>query len=323
MTSPNSDPAASERELIERITSMVPPAPDGQVWIGDDAALVTPPPGPLLLATDMVVAGIHADLTLVGPADLGWKAVASNVSDIAAMGGRPGQVLVAMAGPHGSDLELVFEGIAQAASAYGCDVVGGDLSVASELVVAVAITGALDPSDGPGHEPGHGAGGAVLRSGARPGDHIFVTGPLGGSAAGLRLLRQGVAESNPDAVARHRRPQARPAEGIAARLVGATAMIDVSDGLTLDLDRLARASGVGFLLDSVPVFPGATLDEALGGGEDYELVIATPDPVALLEAFEREGLRAPVEVGRLTADARQRSLAGRELAISGYEHRLG
>ncbi|HZD65530.1 MAG TPA: thiamine-phosphate kinase, partial [Acidimicrobiales bacterium] len=270
-----------ELAAIETLRRLLPGPPPGETWLGDDAAVVTPPGragggGRLLLATDLAVAGVHADLELVGLADLGWKAVAVNVSDIAAMGASPGQVVVAVAGPPATALETLYEGIEAAAQRWSCPVVGGDLANARVLVVSVALTGAV-PS-GCGWDP-------VLRSGARPGDQVFVTGPLGASAAGLRALRAGRRDPAGQALAaRHRRPVARVAEGLAAATGGARAMIDVSDGLASDLSHLARASGVGVDLAVVPVAEGATEADALGGGEDYELVFAAPDGAAVAAA---------------------------------------
>lgn len=349
-----------ERRVVEMIASMLPPAPPGEVWIGDDAAVVRAPGGLLLLATDMVVAGIHADLDLVGVDDLGWKAVASTVSDVAAMGGRPEHLLVAVAGPEDSDLRKLYEGILAAADEHGCFVVGGDLSSASQMVVAVSVTGriALEPGGRGSAAEGSVRGRAsmevdspVLRSGARPGDALFVTGALGASAAGLRVLRSragggglgsgggakggalggalgGVLALDTPAlddleaglVRAHRRPRAHVAAGEAARLGGATAMIDVSDGLGIDLDRLATASGVGLSIEEVPVADGATLEEALGGGEDYELVIAAGDPGALLASFASAGLPEPFWLGTCTGDPAERALAGGVLPVSGFEH---
>lgn len=286
--------------------------------MGDDAAVVAGPDGWLLLACDLVVAGVHADLDLVGVDDLGWKAVAANVSDIAAMGGRPGHILVSVAGPPGADLDRLYAGISAAARRWDCPVVGGDLANAGVLVVSVAITG----TTGPGWRP-------VLRSGARAGDALMVTGPLGASASGLAALRSALrsppGEGPSDALGaalaqRHRRPQARVEEGCAAAAAGASAMIDVSDGLSVDLGHLADASGVGFELDTVPVADGATEADALGGGEDYELVIATPDPERLARQFEDGGLRPPVRIGTCTDDGGRRQLRGRLLAASGWEH---
>lgn len=262
-----------EFALIERLRHRFPA-------IGDDAAVVDPPDGPLLLAADAVVSGVHAppDLPLT---DLGWKAVVVNVSDIAAMGGRPLHLLVTVAAPAGTDLDSLFDGIAEASHAYVCPVVGGDLTTAECLSVSVAVTGTVD-------------GVPVLRSGAAAGEWIYVTGPLGAAAASGWT----------------RRPYARVAEGVDARGAGATAMIDVSDGLAADLGHIAEASGVGFALDEVPVAPEATLEQALTGGEDYELVFTAP--VAALPL----GFR----IGQCTADTSERTLAGEPLPAGGWEH---
>jgi thiamine-monophosphate kinase len=262
-----------EFEAIERIRRLLPAAPPGEVWSGDDAAVVA---GGLLLAVDTVVAGVH--FTAETPLDdVGWKAVVANVSDVAAMGGRPRYLLAAVAGPPGTDLDLLSRGMAEAAAAYDCRLVGGDLANADALVVTVAVTGAIDDEPGP-----------VLRSGARPGDTLYVTGPLGHAAASRW----------------RERPAARVEEGEAVRRAGATAMIDVSDGLVADLNHIADASGVGYVLDHVPVADGATVEQALHGGEDYELVYAGPAGVA--------GIR----IGVCTDDPTQR-LEGR-----GWEHRF-
>ncbi|MHB8329611.1 MAG: thiamine-phosphate kinase [Acidimicrobiales bacterium] len=315
-------PGRGEFAAIERLRRRLPAAPPGEVWIGDDAAVLDAPRGRLLLATDLAVAGVHADMGLLDEADLGWRALASSVSDIAAMGGRIGHAVVAVAGPPSTDLDRLYDGIAAAAAAFGCPVVGGDLSTARQLVVAVAVTGEVP--DGPD---------AVGRGGARAGDRLFVTGPLGSSAAGLRLLRAssvggggGTPGSGPDPAGRdalaaaHRRPVPRLAEGDAARRAGVRAMIDVSDGLAADLGRLADASGVGFQLDAVPIAAGATEEEALGGGEDYELVMAVADPRPLSEAFAAGGLRPPIAIGACGADPARRTLGGRPMAPSGWEH---
>jgi thiamine-monophosphate kinase len=287
---------------------MLPGPPAGETWIGDDAAVVAPPPESLLLAADLVVAGVHVDLDLVGIDDMGWKAMSANVSDLAAMAGRPCQALVSVAGPASTDLDGLFSGLAQAAERYRCPVVGGDLANASVLVVAVAVTGTSEGRP------------AVLRSGARPGDALFVTGPLGASAAGLDVLRSGRAGEAPVLAAAHRRPQARVEEGQAARAGGATAMIDLSDGLAIDLDRVGAASGVGVALTAVPVAEGATLDHALSGGEDYELAFCAADPDEVVAAFDAAGLRAPVRIGSCTGDPEERQLDGARLQPTGWEH---
>jgi thiamine-monophosphate kinase len=247
------------------------------------------------------------------------------LSDLAAMGARPVAALVALALPEsagGGAVTLgVMEGVAEASAKSGCPVVGGDVSEAGVLVVAVTVMGTLD------------GGMAVPRSGARAGDVILVTGPCGGSAAGLRVLRAGTgarAGPGPGRVeaalaAAYRRPVARLAEGEVARRAGAGAMIDVSDGLALDLHRLADASGVGFRLASVPVTEGATLEESLGGGEDYELVVVIGP--GRVDGYEEQcaaaGLRPPQRIGTVTAEPTRRTLGGRELAQLGWQHRLG
>ena len=307
--------AASEDAVVRRIRAALEEAsglaPPGEVWIGDDAAVVRSPSGPLVLATDACVAGVHADLALVGLDDLGWKALTATVSDIGAVGARPLHAVVSVCAPPGTDLDRLVAGVAAAAARWGTPVVGGDVTTADQLMVSVAATGTLEGPRPP-----------VLRSGASAGDHLVVTGPLGGSAAGLRVLRRG-GPGGPALIGRHRRPLARLAEGVAARGAGATAMMDVSDGLALDLHRLAAASAVGFTLSSVPVTTGATEEEALGGGEDYELLIAVDDPDRLASAFGAAGLRPPVVVGRCTGDAAERTLRGRPLAPLGYQHPVG
>jgi len=298
-----------ELGAIERLRRALPPAPEGQTWIGDDAAVVSPPSGSLLLAADAVVAGVHADLSLVGLDDLGWKAVAVNVSDLAAMGGVPRHCMVTVCGPPETDLDLLYRGIGLAAEAYGCPVVGGDLSNSEVLVVSVAVTGTVEK------------GRPVLRSEARAGDTVYVTGSLGWSALGLRLLRAGTGADSPRAVTAHRRPQAELRAGTAARLGGATAMIDVSDGLATDLAHIGRASGVGISLETVPTAEGATLEDALNGGEDYRLAFTAPAPGPVSDAFSGLGVTAPVSIGHCTDSPGTVLLGGQPVPALGWEHR--
>ena len=271
----------------------------------------------MLLAADAVVAGVHADLTLVGLDDMGWKAMVANVSDIAAVGGQPCCAVVTVAGPLGSiDFDLLYDGLTAASAAYGCPIVGGDLSSSATLVVSVAIVG----------DAGRQLPAPVLRSGGRPGDTIFVTGPLGSSAAGLRLLQTGRVSEAPDLVLAHRRPRARLDEGTAARVSGATAMIDVSDGLAADLRHIADGSGVGVVLDRVPVAIGVNRVSndaeslALGGGEDYELLFTAPDPDLVESTFAERGLGTPLRIGRCTDAPRERRLGDGDLPVAGWEH---
>ena len=251
------------------------------MWIGDDAAVVRPPTGPLLLAIDPMVQGVHFTTP---DADAGWKAVARNVSDLAAMGGRPLHALVSLIVPPGGELDELLAGLSQAGEL--CPVVGGDTASGPVLVVTVAVTGTVD-------------GQPVLRSGALAGDTIFVTGPLGAAPS---------------------RPVPRVAEGTAARVGGATAMMDLSDGLALDLRRLADASGVGVVVDEVPMVDGVDLAHAVGWGDDYELVFTAPDPARIVAAFEEAGLTRPIEIGRCTADVEERRLGDGPLPEGGWEH---
>ncbi|MCU1460984.1 MAG: thiL [Acidimicrobiales bacterium] len=252
---------------------------------GDDCAVVPAPGGAgwWLLGADAVVAGVHGDPAVIGLDGLAWRAVVANVSDVAAMGGRPRWLLATVSVPPGVDVDPVFDGIAAAAAEYGCELAGGDLtSTTGPLVLSVSIVGAVDAGPPP-----------VLRSGAGPDDRLYVTGPLGGAAA---------ASWRP-------RPTARVEEGESARLAGATAMIDVSDGLAADVGHLADESGVGIELDAVPVAEGATLEHALHGGEDFELVIAGPPGLPF------------IAIGRCVADPSVRTLAGAPLPAGGWEHR--
>jgi thiamine-monophosphate kinase len=296
-----------ELSLIARLRARLPA-------IGDDAAVVPVPAGRLLLCADVAVAGVHADLGLVGVDDLGWKAFAATVSDIAAMGGRPHYALVTVSGPLGGvDVDRLYDGVLAAAEASGCAVVGGDLSAAPGLVVGVTVVGSVD-------------GEPVLRSGATAGDTLFVTGPLGAAGAGLAELRRGEAALDPDLQVAHRRPRARVAEGEVARRAGATAMIDVSDGLAADLWHLADESGVGAVVDRVPVAVGVArvADDpealALGGGEDYELLFTAPEPDRVEAAFAAAGLTLPLRIGRCTEDPAERQLRGGPLPRLGWEH---
>jgi thiamine-monophosphate kinase len=293
---------------VARLATTVGHLDPPEVGIGDDAAVVRLPVGDwLLLAADTVVAGVHADLGLTGLDDLGWKAVAANVSDIAAMGGCPAHLLVTVSGPADTDLDLLYRGIAEAAGWYRCAVVGGDLANGPALVVTVAITGTLP-------------GPPILRSGARPGDGVWVSGPLGLSAAGLRLLKERGKGATGDAVDAHRRPRPSVAAGLAARAAGASSMIDVSDGLAADLGHLGDASGVGFEIDALDVGEGATAEEALVGGEDYVLAFTAPNDDAVMTAFA--GLPPPVRIGTCLPEATVRRVLGRPFPIvGGWEHR--
>jgi thiamine-monophosphate kinase len=293
-----------EFAALARLQARLPRLAAPEVGIGDDAAVIMVG-GPTLLAADTLVAGVHADLALTDLADFGWKAVAANVSDIAAMGGVPTHLLVTVAGPPEVSLALLYDGLASAAAFWRCPVVGGDLANAAVLVVTVAVAGSLP-------------GPPILRSGAQPGDGIWVTGPLGLSAAGLRILREG-GKGGGAAVDAHRRPRPSVAAGLAARVAGASSMIDISDGLLADVGHLASSSGVGVTLADIPVGAGATRDEALVGGEDYVLAFTAPPGAAVVTAFA--GLLLPVRIGTCVADAAVRLVDGQPFPPSrGWEH---
>jgi thiamine-monophosphate kinase len=250
---------------------------------GDDAAVVESGDGLQVLTTDLLVEGVDFDRRWMSPEDLGYRGIVVNVSDVAAMAGRPRFALVGLGLPTDVDSTWVgrlYDGIAEAAGEYGLTVVGGDLSRSAEVVLAVTITGDVA------------ADGIVTRSGARPGDRIVVTGRLGGAAGGLVFATRELAPASPPWTQRLaralRRPRARVAEGQILAERGATAMLDVSDGLARDLGRLCRAGGVGaeVHMDRVPVdadlveLAGVAsidpLELALGGGDDFELVATLP-----------------------------------------------
>ena len=270
-----------EDALIARLAELVDAPADGVLrGIGDDAALLAPD---LVWTVDTQVEGVHFDRATSSPADVGWKALAVNLSDLAAMGATPVAALVsAILGPgDDAELEAVYTGLGACARTYDCAIAGGDVARGDALALSVSVLGrAADP-------PG--------RGGARPGDVLAVTGTLGESAAGLAILRDAALAGLPGAdecVERHRRPHPRLAEGrvLAAH---AHAMMDLSDGLATDLPRLARRSGVRLEvdLDALPLHDDVrAIAAALGvepgvlaatGGEDYELVVALPaDAVA-------------------------------------------
>jgi thiamine-monophosphate kinase len=265
--------------------------------------------GQAVISTDVAVLGVHLDTELFPLEDLGFKAVAAAVSDLAAMGARVRAAVVAVTAPPGTDLEELHRGMADASIVTNCPIVGGDLAQGRDVSVAVTVMGEC---------PGRGA---VYRSGAKAGDEILVTGPLGRSAAGLRRRREGAPLSD-ELVVAHRRPWPRLSEGMAARGAGAHAMMDLSDGLGLDLHRLCDASNVGFALRDVPIADGATYEEAVAGGEDYELLITTDDAARLRLIFVDRGLREPITIGTIVEDRSSRTLRGEDFERRGWQHQL-
>src|SRR2546427_701624 len=242
-----------EDELIDAIRRILSGQQPGVVLgPGDDAALVEMDDRLGVLTTDMLVEGVDFEPGLLSAHDLGYKALAVNVSDVAAMAGSPRFALVSLGVPKDVEPSWVVElfgGLREAADEYAVSLVGGDLSRAGEVVVSVTVTGEVSKR------------GAVTRSGARPGDRVVVTGTLGAAAGGLLLARQhpryAGTEWGRELLLAWSRPVARVGEGQTLAQFGATAMIDVSDGLSLDLARLCRESGcaAGVELDHVPLSP--------------------------------------------------------------------
>jgi thiamine-monophosphate kinase len=302
--SPQTVSDLGEEALVERIVARLGPQPPDEVWAGDDAALLRAPPGDLVLTTDVLVEGLDFSWSWCSGVDVGWKAVAVNASDLAAMGARPRHAVAALSLPASTPLERfdgLVEGMTEAAAAAGAAVVGGDLSGAREVSLSVALLGSCEP------------GRAVRRAGARPGEAICVTGSLGGAAGGLVALRAGLLEGGGDPAlrrlaARQLRPRPRIEEGVLLAALGASSMIDVSDGLLADLARLMRAGGTGCAVEPelVPVDPdlsalagraGDPRALAATGGEDFELLF-TIDP-ARAGAARSELARAGTAVTRI------------------------
>ncbi|WP_070191835.1 thiamine-phosphate kinase [Humibacillus sp. DSM 29435] len=306
-----------EDDLLRRILPRFPVSDDLLVAPGDDAAVLATTPRTVATTDTMVLGRDWLDAWSSG-ADIGHKVIAQNLADIAAMGARPTGVLVTLVADPQLSLEWVLDhadGLAQACLEAGVAVLGGDLSSAPPGVVMVSVT-ALGDLDG---EP-------VLRSGARPGDVLAVCGSLGLADAGWRLLRDDRADRHPDAVARQRRPQPPLAAGPQAARSGATAMLDISDGLLRDGGRLARASAAvidvdtATLVDDVAALSGAlgpavALECVLAGGEEHSL-LATFPPGRMPSGWRRIGrVRAPVpgETPGVLVD-------GEQVAHLGWDH---
>jgi len=343
-----------EFELIDRIAAVLgrPGDPRLLVGIGDDAAAWRPSPGTITVATtDALVDGVHFDLRTTDWPDLGWKAMAENVSDVAAMGCRPRYALIALALPAGIAAECVvglYQGVADCARTYGFAVVGGDVVRSASLVLHVTLLGESEPGS-PQTQPR-----LLVRSAARAGDLIAVTGPLGGSAAGLRLLLdESTAPAgeppDPDAtplaeaaavlMSAHRHPVPRVVAGRALVEAGVRCAIDVSDGLVADIGHICEQSGVDaeVVVEHVPVyaaaralFGDAARDLALTGGEDYELVCAAPAEVLARagDLLAERGEPPLITIGRVTLRSGGRPevrLIGSDGTISvlergGYQH---
>jgi thiamine-monophosphate kinase len=332
---PPEDTLTSEGDLIKALSREFGPAPPGVILgIGDDcAAIEIPGPDYLLWTVDTLVEGVHFDLAYTSPAQLGWKSLTVNLSDIAAMGGDPVAALLSLGWPPDRDRReaLPFAaGLAQAAREYGVAVIGGDtVSSPAGLIVTVTLTGRVPAIQ------------MLRRAGAQPGDLIFVTGPLGEAAAGLEILRQGLTvppDLNAALTEAHLRPRPQLRAGRLLAQEGlATALIDTSDGIATDLYHICQASGVGARLPApgVPVSPRVAaaapllgldpLELALTGGEDYLLLFTASLEMAgrLPTCFSRAGLAAPLPLGRIVGgDQVILETPAGEVDISGqgYDH---
>ncbi|HET6433276.1 thiamine-phosphate kinase [Dyella sp.] len=324
-----------EFRLIDRIHARTAQArEDVRLGIGDDAALLAVPDGQeLAVALDTLVEGVHFPAG-TAPADIGWKALAVNLSDLAAMGAAPAWALLGLTLPVlpaealAARVDGLADGFAQLAQAYGVALVGGD-TTRGPFALSVAVHGFVPP------------GQALRRDGAQVGDAVFVTGTLGDAAAALQLLAAAAdpAEEARRAILRARlhRPQPRVAAGLALRRQ-ATACIDVSDGLLADLSHLCAASGVAAELEvtRLPLSPAlrGVVDHAqacryaLGGGDDYELCFTVP--AAQAEAVQADLLRlgcGATRIGQIVAGAgvRARAADGTWLSTdrAGWDHFAG
>jgi thiamine-monophosphate kinase len=292
-----------EMEFVKRLRRRVRlPAGSGVVLgIGDDCAIYRPRGSSedLLFTTDLLIEDVHFRRSTHRARDIGWKALARGLSDIAAMGGGPRFCLVSLAiAPYCDQrwIDHFYRGLLS----LGVPLAGGDVARADKLMCDIVVAGAV-PS-----------GKALRRDGAREGDAIYVSGALGGSALGLETRRG-------KAWIRHLHPEPRMALGrfLRERLHAHTAM-DLSDGLSLDLSRMCRASGLAAEIGAPPVFPGATLDQALHGGEDYELLFTVAPGTRVPGTFQdlpltRIGAMCKGRVGAVMLD-------GKRLPPLGYDH---
>ncbi|MDD5558105.1 thiamine-phosphate kinase [Candidatus Methylomirabilis sp.] len=337
--------AIGEFALIERIRSMLPRPHDALLGIGDDCAVLRPTAGrDLLLTTDLLVDGVDFTRQTTTPFRLGRKAMAVNLSDIAAMGGLPRAALVALAIPPEEEIEFIdelYRGLREEGAQFAVEVIGGDLSASATLTIGVTLVGEVE------------AGRAVTRSGAKPGERIWTTGRLGAAAAGLVALRAGcrlrddqietsfdvsisLREALTQTIERHLCPIPRIREGRALAQAGvASAMIDLSDGLASDLAHLCRESEVSAKIreDQIPIDQAASvvaqrfgqdpLAMALQGGEDFELLFTSSwDPADIAAMFpDGTTVTAVGKIGEAGLGCRLERQDGSSTVLTGgYDH---
>ena len=293
--------------------------------IGDDAAVWRTGPGTRVLTTDTMVESVHFRTDLASWREIGWKALAVNLSDVAAMGCEPRVSVVSLGLDPDLEVEAVtelYEGMLDACEVYGGEIVGGDIVSSPVLFVTVAMVGDASTIDAP----------VLDRGAASAGDVIGVTGTLGDSAGGLRLMMAGDGDLDLEArslARRHLLPSPRIEEGLLLRRIGVRAAMDVSDGLIADAGKMCAASGVGAVIeaDRVPAsaelrraFPKDWRDLALAGGEDYELVFTAPSETL---ARAQGMLETPVTVvGRIVEGEGVEVVGqlGSSAASGGWDH---
>lgn len=316
--------ASGETGLIRRYFAELTPRRDDVVLgIGDDAAVLRVPVGhELVVSTDGLVAGVHF-FPDADPADVGYKSLAVNLSDMAAMGAEPRWATLVLTMPNADEawIEQFAGGFRDIAAQFCVTLVGGDLG-AGPLAATVQIAGVVP------------AGTALRRDSAQAGDGVYVTGEFGGAALALSLLKKGTPRIPADCLRRLHRPAPRVAAGLKLRGL-ARAAIDVSDGLFLDLTRVAQASGVGAEIElgrvplAAPIGAVADVDErfalGLGSGDDYELCFTAPaDAEARVTAAMAEVGVSVTRIGSITGDERLRWLLGDGSEYrprrAGYEH---
>jgi thiamine-monophosphate kinase len=303
-------PFGGEAEILAAIRRRVRlSARSGLVLgIGDDCAIYRPRGAreDLLFTTDLLVEDVHFRHRTHPPEALGHKALARGLSDIAAMGGVPRFCLLSLAVGARADrrwIDRFYDGLLRLARIGGAPLAGGDLARAAKTACDIVVCGAVP------------RGRALRRDGARAGDAIYVSGRLGGSALGLE-------RKTGQAWGRHLRPQPRLTLGVFLReRIGASAAMDLSDGISLDLPRLALASGLEAAIDPPPRFPGATLEQALHGGEDYELLFTVRPRVQVPARFGNIPLTRIGVMRRGRAGAVY--LSDKPLPALGYDHFRG